>query len=224
MTHLDAPTPDVGGTDLVGALLDAAHHLAGLGLSPGASGNVSIRIGDEVLVSATGTRMADLARDGLSRIDLEGRLIEGARPTKEAPLHLGFYRRSPELRCVIHLHSPSAVALSCLPPHSELSAVPPITPYFVMRVGQTPLLPYAAPGSAELGRHVERLPFPFRAALLQNHGSVCAGETVAAARDSMIELEAAAEIILKLPVGGFRPLSDEQAREVAEAHGSYWGA
>lgn len=210
--------------DLVEELLDAAHHLAALGLSPGSSGNVSIRIGNDVLLSGTGTRMADLGAEGLSRVDLQGGLVGGPRPTKEAPLHLAFYHRVPALRCVIHLHSPSAVAASCLPPYSERSALPPITPYFVMRVGQTPLLPYAPPGALEHGHSIAALTFPFRAALLQNHGAVCAGITVAAARDAAIELEATSEVLLKLPASGYHALSEEQAAAVATLHRSHWGA
>lgn len=224
MTTLDPLVISPGEHHLVEQLLAAAHELAALGLSPGSSGNVSVRGETGVLVSATGTRMADLDGTGLSRIGADGAHLAGPRPTKEAPLHLAFYRRDPTLRCVIHLHSPNAVAISCLPPHSAHSALPPITPYFVMRVGQTPLVPYAPPGSAQHGESIDALAFPFRAALLQNHGSVCAGASVAAARDSVIELEAAAEILVKLPVGGYRALTEEQARAVADAHGSFWGA
>ncbi|GAB2623274.1 class II aldolase/adducin family protein [Pseudactinotalea suaedae] len=222
MTDRDAIALREEEREAVAELLEAAHHLAGLGLSPGSSGNVSVRTGDHVLVSATGTQMGSLAPEGLSRLDLHGNLVDGPRPTKEAPLHLAFYRRSPELRCVIHLHSPAAVAASCLPPYSERSALPPITPYFVMRVGQTPLLPYAVPGSVEHGDSIEGLTFAFRAALLQNHGAVCAGTTVAAAREAAIELEAAAEVLLKLPTAGYHTLSEEQAHAVAAAHGSHW--
>lgn len=223
MTTTDPLSTATDEDRLVTELLEAAHHLADLGLSPGSSGNVSIRGQDSVVLSATGTRLADLDRTGLSRVAMDGEHLAGPRPTKEAPVHLAFYRRDPRLRCVIHLHSPNAVAHSCLPPYSERSAVPPITPYFVMRVGQTPLVPYAMPGSPALGEGIESLAFPFRSALLQYHGSVCAGETVAAARDAVIELEAATEIVLKLPADRFGLLSDEQAREVAAAHGSFWG-
>lgn len=210
-------------TAAVEQLLGAARHLAALGLSPGSSGNVSARLGEEIVMSATGTRMEDLDRTGLARLDLEGGHLNGPAPTKESALHLAFYRRDPTLHCVIHLHSPSAVAVSCLPAYSERSALPPITPYFVMRVGQTPLLPYAAPGSAAHADSIESLGFPFRAALLQNHGAVCAAPTVAQAREAAIELEAACEVLLKVSSLDYRVLTEEQAAAVAAAHGSCWG-
>lgn len=215
----DAPDPEA----LVAELLEAAHELAALGLSPGSSGNVSVRAGDRVLVSATGTSLASLGADGLAELGLDGGHVAGPRPTKEASLHLAFYRRLPEATCVIHLHSPSAVAASCLEPWSERSALPPITPYFVMRVGQAPLLRYAPPGSPEHAERLTAVPFPIRAALLANHGPVVAGATVAEARDAAIELEATAEVLLRLPVRGFHTLTEDQAHEVARAHGSFWG-
>jgi ribulose-5-phosphate 4-epimerase/fuculose-1-phosphate aldolase len=150
--------------------------------------------------------------------------VAGPRPTKEAPLHLALYRKSERTSAVVHLHSASAVAASCLPPFSARSALPPITPYFVMRVGQTPLIPYAAPGSAEHADAIDQLDFDFTAALLQNHGSIVAGDTVARAADAAIELEAAAEVLVRLGSSDYTPLSESQAMELAERYDSCWDA
>lgn len=203
-------------------LIAAAHELARLGLSPGTSGNLSVRIGDRVFLSATGASMATLARADLAELALDGEHLGGPRPTKEAPLHLAFYQKSERASAVVHLHSAAAVAASCLPPHSELSALPPITPYFVMRVGQTPLIPYAAPGSSELASQIEQRTFAFRAALLQNHGLIVSGDSVARAVDAAIELEAASEVLMRLGAQEFLPLSDLQARELADQYDSCW--
>lgn len=211
-------------TEAEDKLLDAAHRLAALGLSPGSSGNVSVRIGDRIHVSATGSSLADLSRADLSVLDLQGHRVQGPIPTKEASLHMAFYARSPEISCVVHLHSPATVAVSCLPPHSDRSALPPITPYFVMRVGQTPLLPYAHPGSPDHANHLATIDFQFRAALLRNHGAVVAGSQVSQAETAAIELEQAAAVILRLPAGRYRTLSEGQAQALAEQYGSYWGA
>ncbi|MDR5699388.1 class II aldolase/adducin family protein [Agromyces aerolatus] len=209
-------------TAAIDDLVEAAHELAALGLSPGTSGNVSVRFGDRVYLSATGASMATLTPAGLSELALDGTHLAGPRPTKEAPLHLAFYRKSDRTRAVVHLHSAAAVAASCLPPHSDLSALPPITPYFVMRVGQTPLIPYAAPGSSELANQIELRTFEFRAALLQNHGSIVAADSVARAVDAAIELEAAAEVLMRLGSQEFTPLTDAQARELADRYDSCW--
>ena len=209
---------------LVDELIEAARRLAALGLSPGTSGNVSMRFADRVFLSATGSSMSALTVGDLAELSLEGEHLAGPKPTKEAPLHLSFYRKSEDVRAVVHLHSANAVAASCLPPYSDLSALPPITPYFVMRVGQTPLIPYAPPGSADHAAQLDARTFRFRAALLQNHGSIVAGESIATAADAAIELETAAEVLLRLGSQQHSPLSDEQARELAELYDSCWDA
>lgn len=203
-------------------LVHAARDLAALGLSPGTSGNVSMRFENRVYLSATGSSMSALTTDDLAELSLDGAHLAGPQPTKEAPLHLAFYRKSEDVRAVVHLHSANAVAASCLPPYSEFSALPPITPYFVMRVGQTPLIPYAPPGSTEHAAELDARSFRFRAALLQNHGSIVAGESIAKAAEAAIELETAAEVLLRLGAQEYSPLSDAQARHLAERFGSCW--
>lgn len=205
-----------------GELIEAAHRLAALGLSPGTSGNVSVRVGPFVVVSPSGAALADLDVDGLAVLDLDGGLVRGARPTKEWPFHLALYRRSPDVSAVVHLHSPAAVAASCLPPHSERSALPPVTPYFVMRVGQTPLIPYAHPGDRSQADAVEHHPVDFRALLLQNHGSVVTGACAAEAAERAIELETAADTVLRLAGLPAVHLDDAAARELAHTYGSPW--
>ncbi|CAI9390759.1 class II aldolase/adducin family protein [Microbacterium sp. T2.11-28] len=208
---------------VIGDLIASAHHLAALGLSPGTSGNVSVRVGSEILVSATGAALAELDTDDLAVLDREGALVRGPRPTKEWPLHLALYRRSPEVSAVVHLHSPAAVAASCLPPHSHRSALPPVTPYFVMRVGQTPLVPYAHPGDRSQAEAVERHPVDFRALLLQNHGSVVTGASPAEAAARAVELESAADTVLRLAGLPAVFLDDAAAQDLARAYGSPWG-
>lgn len=119
-------------------LAAAGARLAALGLSPGSSGNLSVRIDDHILITPTGADLAHVDPDGLSVLAPDGTHLDGPRPSKEFPLHSAFYRRDPATRAVVHLHARHATAVSCLDPWSARSAVPPLTPYFVMRVGQTP--------------------------------------------------------------------------------------
>ncbi|MFD7711169.1 class II aldolase/adducin family protein [Streptomyces sp. NPDC059786] len=204
-------------------LARAGAHLAALGLSPGSSGNLSVRIGEQVLITPTGTDLSRIAPDKLSVLDLTGAHLDGPRPSKEFPLHTAFYRRNPDARAVVHLHSRHAAAVSCLPPYSERTAIPPVTPYFVMRVGQTPLLPYAAPGDAGQAEDMERLPFPFRAVLLANHGPVVAGATMAAAVDTAVELEETSALLLALGTRQIRLLTADDAETLAARYDSPWG-
>ena len=170
-------------------LVDAGRALVAAGLSPGSSGNVSVRDGEQLLMTGTGTMLGSLTVDDLSVLALDGTVLAGPKPSKEVALHLALYLKNPGHRAVVHVHSPSAVALSCLEPWSEHCAVPPLTPYSLMRVGQVPLLPFVAPGDPTMGSLVTDSPLPFRAALLSNHGSVVSGEDLDRARDGVARLE-----------------------------------
>ncbi|MEU2681368.1 class II aldolase/adducin family protein [Streptomyces sp. NPDC007107] len=204
-------------------LAAAGARLAALGLSPGSSGNLSVRIDDHILITPTGADLAHVDPDGLSVLAPDGTHLDGPRPSKEFPLHSAFYRRDPATRAVVHLHARHSTAVSCLDPWSARSAVPPLTPYFVMRVGQTPLLPYAPPGDAGQAEDLARLPFPFRAALLQNHGPVLAGPTMARAVDAAVELEEVSALLLALGERSPRLLTPGEAGALASAYGSPWG-
>ncbi|WP_150254186.1 class II aldolase/adducin family protein [Nocardiopsis deserti] len=193
-----------------------------LGLSPGASGNVSARAGGLTLMSPTGVSLRDLDPEDLSVLDEAGEHVAGPPPSKEFPLHLAMYRRVGDAGAVVHLHSPHACAASCLPAWSEASALPPVTPYLVMRVGQAPLVPYAAPGSDRLADNLSSLPGRFRAALLANHGSIVAAAGPAAALDGAIELEEASRIVVSLRGSEFSVLSPEDVRELTGRYGTDW--
>ena len=208
--------------DVVAALVAAGRDLVGAGLSPGSSGNVSVRDGDRILISGTGAPLGDLAEADLAHVGLDGTHLGGARASKETPLHVAFYRRDAAHRAVVHVHSPHAVALACLAPWAAHNAVPPLTPYFVMRVGQTPLLGYRHPGDPALGDDLLEAPWPLRAALLASHGAVVAGENLREAVDRATELEEACRIALLTAGSPRRELSAEQIRELARRWHSPW--
>lgn len=215
-------------SELLEAMCTAGRELESLGLSPGSSGNISVRVGDELHMSPTGVALGSLSPSELSVLgpDAQGGAVHvrGPQPSKEVALHDAFYRRNPQLRCVIHLHSTYAVAVSCLPAWSAYSALPPITPYLLMRVGNMPLVPYAAPGDAAQAQSLTELDFPFHAALLQNHGPVVAGVTVGEALARAVEVEEAAKIALAL---GNRPdvrvLNEREAAVLSDRYGQPWG-
>lgn len=204
------------------AVVAAGRQLAALGLSPGTSGNVSVRAGDLVVMSPTGTSLGNLDPDALSVLTLDGRLVGGAAPSKEFPFHRAMYRRAVSTQAVVHLHSPHAVAMSCLRPWSVTSAVPPLTPYFVMRVGQTPLIPYASPGSSEQAEAIEALPFPFSSLLLQNHGSVCAAASLTDAVGAAVELEETSRLAVMLGGRAATLLPEGEPERLAKRYGTAW--
>lgn len=168
------------------------------GLTPGRTGNLSVRIGDEVVITPTGASLGRLDAERLSVLSLEGDHRSGDRPSKEFVLHRALYRNHPDRSAVAHLHSTSAVAVSCLRDLDLDDALPPITPYFVMRVGRLPLVDYAAPGSTVLEDRVSRATVQAHAVLLRNHGTLVAARTLEDAVDAVEEIEETAKLHLLL--------------------------
>ncbi|MBP0456890.1 class II aldolase/adducin family protein [Streptomyces montanisoli] len=210
-----APGPGTDPADAAAALSAAGRRLAALGLSPGSSGNLSVRTATGFLATPTGTPLAALTPEGLSVLGADGRPSSGPPPTKEVPLHLAVYARLPHVRAVVHLHSRHAVAVACLDPRDPADALPPLTPYAVLRLGRVPLLPYAPPGSARLAEGAAGLPPGARAFLLAHHGQVATGTRLDEAVDAAVELEESAA--LQLLVGErrpARPLTVEQCAEL----------
>ena len=181
------------------------------GLTFGSSGNLSVRVEGGWLMTPTGCALGRLDPARLSVLDENGRHADGDAPTKETFLHLGMYRRRPTATAVVHLHSTWSVAVSCLAEVDPADVLPPITAYYVMRVGRLPLIPYFRPGDPALGDAVEALADRHHAVLLANHGPVVAGSSLQAAMDAIEELEETAKLFLLLRGQAIRPLTEAQA-------------
>jgi 3-dehydro-4-phosphotetronate decarboxylase len=181
------------------------------GLTGGASGNISVRTEDGgLLVTPTGASMGRLDPARLSRFDATGRHIGGDAPTKEMPLHAAFYETRKSAGAVVHLHSTHSVALSMLPDTDPDNALPPLTPYVVMRVGKVALLPFFLPGDAAMGDALRSLGGKRSAVLLANHGPVVAAKDLEAAVFAMEELEETAKLALLLRGNAPRALTEDQ--------------
>ena len=187
------------------------------GLTPGRTGNLSCRIGDEIVVTPTGVSLGSLDPRQLAVIDLDGRPLRGGLPTKEAAVHAALYRARPTARAVVHLHSTHAVAVSCLADTDERSALPPLTAYFALRVGRLPLVPYFAPGDPSLSIAVEEMARDHHALLLANHGSVVAEDDLLSAADAAEEIEETARLALLLQDRPTRPLTTAQVSALGAA-------
>lgn len=168
------------------------------GLTAGSSGNISVRLDDGFLATPTNSCLGFLQPEALSRLGPDGRLQSGAPPTKELPLHFAFYDHRPSARAVVHLHSTYATALSCLEDVDPDDAVPPVTPYVVMRVGRVPVVPYVRPGSADVAPLIAAKAPDHAAVLLGNHGPVVAGSSLEAAVYAAEELEETARLVMLL--------------------------
>ena len=194
------------------ALVETGRMLDARGLSPGTSGNLSARVDDGFLMTPTNSSLGALDPDRLSRLDPGGKHIGGDAPTKEVWLHLAIYAARPEAQAIVHLHSTHAVAVSCLDGVDADDVLPPLTPYYVMRVGRLPLVPYGRPGDDALAGEVQRLARDNHALLLANHGPIVAAPTLAAAAAAAEEIEETAKLVLLTHGMPTRLLTDEQLR------------
>jgi ribulose-5-phosphate 4-epimerase/fuculose-1-phosphate aldolase len=197
-------------SDARAQIVDLGASLFARRLTFGRTGNLSVRDGNDILVTPTGGSLGSLDPDALSVIDAQGRHVDGPKPSKEAFLHAAVYRARPGAGAVVHLHSTYAVAVSCLAGLPEDDVLPPLTAYYVMRVGTLPLLPYHAPGNPALEPLAEEVAGRHSAFLLGNHGPVVAGADLAAAADAIEELEETARLFLLLRGHEARPLTPAQ--------------
>ena len=190
------------------------------GLTHGSTGNISATLPDGGwLMTPTGSSLGTLDPARLSRLDASGRHIGGDKPTKEAFLHTCMYRERPRSGAVVHLHSTHSVAVSCLDGIDHANCLPPITAYYVMRIGALPLVPYFPPGDEALAEAVAKLAGKHHAVLLANHGPVVAGTSLAAAQDAIEELEETAKLFLMLRGEKVRALTPEQVAELKARFG-----
>ncbi len=183
-------------------------------LTFGSSGNISVRLDDGWLMTPTGSSLGRLDGNRLSRLDSNGLLLSGDAPTKESFIHLAMYRERPKAGAVVHLHATHSVAVSCLDGIDPHDVLPPITAYYVMRVGKLPLIPYYAPGDRTLADAVGALAAKHAAVLLANHGPVVSGTSLAAATDAIEELEETARLYLLLHGRPTRYLNRDQIEDL----------
>ena len=158
------------------------------GLTNGSSGNLSMRVEGGFLVTPTNSCLGFLDPARLSLLDDTGQHRAGDAPTKELPLHLTIYKMRPSAKAIVHLHSTYATLLSCRAAIDPKDALPPLTPYVVMRVGQVALVPYTRPGDAAIIPFLEALSPHHAALLLANHGPVVAGSSLENALFTLEEL------------------------------------
>ena len=185
------------------------------GFTVGSSGNISVRLADgNWLMTPTNSCLGRLDPARLSLVDANGDLLSGDKPTKESFLHLSMYAQRPQAGAVVHLHSTHSVAVSVLADVDKENPIPPITAYYVMKIGQLKLLPYFAPGDMSLANAVREVADKHHAILLANHGPIVAGKTLEAAVYASEELEETAKLFLLLRGSKMTVLDPAQIAEL----------
>jgi len=190
------------------------------GLTPGSSGNISVRLPDGgLLVTPTDASLGFVDPAELCRLDASGKRASGPPPTKELPLHAALYDTRRDTAAVVHLHSTHSVALSTLPAADPANVLPPITAYSLMRVGRLALVPYFRPGDPAVAEAIRALAGRHACVLLANHGPVVAGRSLESAVYAIEELEETARLVLLLRGLNPRLLSPDEIDELVRTFG-----
>jgi len=194
------------------------------------AGNISVRLADGFLITPTDACLGHLTPERLARTDAQGQQLSGDRASKTLQLHRRIYAASEATacpaRCVIHTHSTHLVAASLRAVPGAAELLPPITPYFVMKVGRVPHMAYHRPGAPEAAEAVAQAitayaqaGTPIRAVMLARLGPNVWHDSPAAAMAVLEELEETARLQLLAPAA---PLDDAQIDELRRVFGAHW--
>jgi 3-dehydro-4-phosphotetronate decarboxylase len=200
------------------------------GLVHATAGNISVRLPQEegFLITPTDACLGFLNPDELARTGIDGTPLDDARPSKTLALHRQIYAAEPQAHCIVHTHATHLVALSLAGVWRTTDIVPPITPYYVMKVGHVPLIPYHRPGDPAVAGLVSKAivaarerSAPIRAVMLDRLGPVAWNESPSAAMATLEELEETARLWLMTEP---KPaaLTEQQIDELRRVFGARW--
>jgi ribulose-5-phosphate 4-epimerase/fuculose-1-phosphate aldolase len=199
----------------IGASLYARGHAVGT------AGNISARLPDGWLITPTDACLGRLDPQQIAKVDSSGETVAGGRPSKTLALHRGIYARNGEVNGIVHTHSTHLVALTLAGVWSDADVLPPITPYYVMKVGHIPLVRYRRPGDPEVAAEVAALADRVRGVLLERLGPVVWGTSVSHASYVLEELEETARLwLMTNPKPA--PLDAAALEALSDAFGARW--
>ncbi len=188
-------------------------------LTPGRSGNLSVRVGDRVAVTPTGVAYDGFDVTDVPVVDLDGRQVAGEMaPSSEIPMHTGIYRER-DVGAIVHAHAPAATTLSVLG-----EPLPPIHYMLVAVGGEVPVAGYAPFGTPELAANAvgAMAAADTDAVLLANHGLVVCGDDLADAVENTVHVESLAGTYLQArAVGDPVTLSETQLADARERFETY---
>jgi L-fuculose-phosphate aldolase len=202
-------------------LIQTALAMNGQGLNHGSSGNLSLRHGEHILITPSGLAYEDCRPQDIVRLDLDGRVTGGGRPSSEWPFHCEIYRSRPEAGAVLHAHSPWCTTLACLE-----REIPPFH-YMIAAAGGSTIrcAEYALFGSRELSENVLRALADRCACLMAHHGMVCFSSTPQAALELAVEVENLARLYVQaLQIEEPALLTEAQMAEVKKRFAAYRGS
>jgi len=193
-------------------LVEICKEIAHKRMVTGSGGNVSMKVGDIVLITPSGYALGSLKTQDISELRLDGECIAGQKPSKETPFHLAIYKELPEIKAIIHTHSFYSICVGLIAQESNFhDIIPPYTPSFVMKVGRVPMVPFKIPGSSELSQAITAtfLENGSKALLLQNHGLVTVDNNLRDALNIAEDVEESSKYHIVLEGRGKKLSSDE---------------
>jgi L-fuculose-phosphate aldolase len=178
-------------------------------------GNVSVRLGDRLLITPSGVNKGIMEAEQILAVDLSGRVLEGeGRPSSEIRMHLLAYELRPDIAAVVHAHLPYATGCTL----AGINLLEPILPEVVITLGGIPTAPYATPGTDEVPEAIRDFIQEYDALLLSRHGAMTVGRDVVDAYNKMEKLEHTARVVLAArlqgPVTPLPALEVEKLREI----------
>lgn len=198
-------------------MIELAKRLYSKDLLAAADGNISCRLDtDRILITPSGKAKAFLSPEDFAVVAIQtGETLEG-KASSETLMHLTVYRQCPQAQAVVHAHPPTAIAWSIAQP--ELKALPAeCLSELIIATGGVPFVPYACPGTQQMGQVL--LPFlpRHRVMILSRHGALTWGESIEEAGYGMERVEHAAKtLMLAKQMGGLTALPSEEVRRLKE--------
>ena len=184
------------------------------GFTPGLSGNISARYGENVIITTSGSANGFLDEEDFVLIDFDGNVVEGnKKPSSEKMLHLEFYKKRPDVNYILHFHSPYLSSFaSC-----GLALDEPIMAENVFYFGQIPLAEYGLPSSMDLVRKTAKYFDEYDAVMMANHGVIVGDKTLKGAYLKLELAESYAQVVLNTKIlGGAKIFNDKQVKEIYE--------
>ena len=196
-------------------IVRVCHRLYERGLIAGAEGNVSARLGPDVILATTaGVCKGDIDETHVVALSSDGRVLDPNRiPSTEIRMHLALYERRPDIAAVVHAHPPTATGFAV----AGEDFMAPVLPELLSLIGPVPLVPYGQPGTEELSKQLAPFSSGHDVFLLANHGATAVGKSLDEALHRMESLEQGARIILAArQLGRVNELTPESAKALRD--------
>lgn len=193
-------------------IVDTGKKLSEKGLSPGFSGNLSVRYGKYFLVTPSGFPLGDFQKEDVVLIDKDFKIIDGKRtPSSEAKMHLEIYALRPDFEAIIHCHAPKSSAFAV----ADVPLSQPVLAESIFHLGPIPVAKYHMPSTIEVAKETAQYFTSHDVVLMQNHGVVLGSKSLYDAYYKMETVEYTAEVILNAKIlGGGKELNEQQVQDI----------